>query len=146
PSPSRPPPVPPAGPAGARMRPPALGDLRSGHLVDMDGRTAGRLKRGRLDIDGRIDLHGMTQESAHAALRGFLRRGREQGWRCVLVITGKGGRSGDSGTGVLRRAVPMWLNGVDLRPLVVGFINATPRHGGEGALYVMLRRRRESGP
>jgi DNA-nicking Smr family endonuclease len=123
----------------------ALADLTSGHLVDMDGRTASRLKRGRLEIDGRIDLHGMTQDAAHGALRAFIRRGHGVGWRCVLVITGKGQRA-EGGIGVLRRAVPLWLNGGDLRPLILGFSAARPQHGGDGALYVMLKRKERTLP
>ncbi|MCF8482983.1 MAG: Smr/MutS family protein [Rhodospirillum sp.] len=130
-------------PKGKRLN--ALAELKSGHLVDMDGRTAIRLKRGRLEIDGRIDLHGMTQDSAHGALRTFIRRGHGMGWRCVLVITGKGQRA-EGGIGVLRRAVPLWLNGTDLRPMILGFSPARPQHGGDGALYVMLKRKERTLP
>jgi DNA-nicking Smr family endonuclease len=116
-----------------------------------DRREVKQLASGRRDIDARIDLHGMRQREAYAALRGFLVRAQRQGHRHVLVITGKGSPRGprepesyfDEGgrePGVLRRAVPHWLDEPDLRAMVVGFTQAGPRHGGEGAFYVRLRK------
>ena len=98
---------------------------------------------GLLGIDDKIDLHGMRQERAHAALGAFLRRSQTRGDRVVLVVTGKGA-SGEEGRGVLRGAVPGWLSQPELRELVVGFEEAARRHGGSGALYVRIRRRREA--
>jgi DNA-nicking Smr family endonuclease len=91
-------------------------------------------------IDARLDLHGMTQAEAHAALAHFLRRVQRNGARLVLIITGKGAGAGERG--VLRRQVPLWLGLPDLRDAVVGFEEAHTAHGGEGALYVRLRRAR----
>jgi len=99
-----------------------------------------QLARGRTAIDARIDLHGMTQAQAHAALVRFLRRAQGEGARFVLVITGKGARAGDPDRGVLRRQVPLWLQLPELRDTVVGFEEAHVAHGGEGALYVRIRR------
>lgn len=98
-----------------------------------------RLVRERDVIEARIDLHGMTWDAARAALESFLRRAAVQGHRAVLVITGKG-RLGD---GILRRAVPDWLAAPGLRELVAGVSPAARRHGGEGALYVALKRAKE---
>lgn len=95
-----------------------------------------RLVRERDVIEARIDLHGMTWDVARASLEGFLRRASVQGHRAVLVITGKG-RLGD---GILRRSVPDWLAAPGLRDLVAGVSPAARRHGGEGALYVALKR------
>lgn len=113
----------------------------------LDRRTEQRLRRGQATVDGRIDLHGMTQRAAHSALRAFLHSAQQRGWRLVLVITGKGapegessGKPGQAPRGVLRRQVPHWLSAPDLRPLVVGYREAHIRHGGGGALYVRLRR------
>jgi DNA-nicking Smr family endonuclease len=106
----------------------------------VDRRTADRLKRGRLGIDARLDLHGMTRAAAQDALMGFLDRAQARDCRCVLVITGKGSRSGDSG--VLRGEVPRWLNLPQVRGKVVAITQAQQRHGGAGAFYVLLRRRR----
>lgn len=114
-------------------------------LAPLDRRTRQRLVRAKATIDARIDLHGLKQSEAHAALRRFLRTAQADGARIVLVITGKGGRAdGDpsSERGVLRRQVPLWLEGAELRPLVIGFEPAHPGHGGEGALYVRIRRAR----
>lgn len=114
-------------------------------LAPLDRRTRQRLVRAKATIDARIDLHGLKQNEAHAALRRFLRAAQADGARIVLVITGKGGRAdGDpSGErGVLRRQVPLWLEGAELRPLVIGFEPAHPGHGGAGALYVRIRRAR----
>ena len=111
----------------------------------IDRRTDDRLRRGRVGIDGRIDLHGMTQSQAHAALNSFVLRGWHEQRRCLLVITGKGstGRgSGGQGMGVLRQVVPRWLNEAPLRPLVLAIHRAQQKDGGDGALYVLLKRRR----
>ncbi len=102
------------------------------------------LRRGRLAIEARIDLHGMVQAEAHAALTGFLLRARAAGHAYVLVVTGKGGPGYSEAfaeRGVLRRSVPHWLRGPDLRGIVLGFEEAARHHGGAGALYVRLRRR-----
>ncbi len=99
-----------------------------------------QLARGRTAIDARIDLHGLTQAEAHAALAHFLRRAQRDDARFVLVITGKGARAADRERGVLRRQVPHWLGLPDLRDIVLGFEEAHVAHGGEGALYVRLKR------
>lgn len=119
---------------------PAMPELSHGDLHAMDKRRAQRLRRGRLPIEARLDLHGLTQHDAHFALQRFVRQSAAVGRRCVLVITGKGGRHGESG--VLRRQVPLWLNQADLRDKVLGFEHARPEHGGQGALYLLLRRPR----
>lgn len=112
-------------------------------LAPIDDRTKRRLARGSMPIDERLDLHGLTQDAAHSALRHFLVAARSRGARMVLVITGKG-KSGSGGEirdrGVLRRAVPHWLADPALRAIVVGFEEAHLAHGGAGAIYVRLRR------
>lgn len=95
-----------------------------------------RIVRGREDIAARLDLHGMTQDQARRALADFLRRAQADGYRAALVITGKG----VGGDGVLRRRVPEWLADPGLRGLIAGASSADRRHGGEGALYVALKR------
>ena len=113
-------------------------------LAPLDRRLKQRVARGRAPIDDRIDLHGMTQARAHGALRAFLHRAQAAGARTVLVVTGKGGGSspGNAARGVLKRQVPLWLALPEFRPFVVGFDDAHVGHGGEGALYVRLRRPR----
>ena len=111
-------------------------------LATLARRERQHLARGRVDIDARIDLHGMTQAEAHMRLVRFLRRAQSDGAKFVLVITGKGARSSDPDRGVLRRQVLLWLQLPDLRDAVVGFEEAHVAHGGEGALYVRLRRAR----
>lgn len=99
-----------------------------------------KLARGRLPIDGRIDLHGLTQSEAHNLLFGFLARAHERGLRHVLVITGKGTSRGSEG--VLKRSVPEWLGKPEFRFLISGYEDAARSHGGDGALYIRLRRER----
>ena len=93
---------------------------------------------GRVEVEARIDLHGLTGARARRDLLAFLHRARANGLRRVLVITGKGSR----GDGVLRQEVPRWLNEPANRARVIAFSHAIPPDGGEGALYVLLRRRR----
>lgn len=105
-------------------------------FVGLDRASAERLKRGRYPIEARLDLHGMTQEEAHRALNGFIGRSRAIGRRVVLVITGHGRFSG----GILKAAVPRWLNEPGLRRHVLAMTKAQPRDGGTGALYLLLRK------
>lgn len=109
-------------------------------LAPIGRRERAQLSRGRKEIDARLDLHGMTQTGAHRALFGFLQRAHSDGLTFVLVITGKGKMGAESERGVLRRQVPQWLSLPEFRTLVVGFEEAHIGHGGEGALYVRIRR------
>ncbi|WP_440636179.1 Smr/MutS family protein [Bradyrhizobium sp. PUT101] len=109
-------------------------------LAPLGKRERTKLSRGRSEIEARLDLHGMTQMRAHRALAGFLHRAHQDGLTFVLVITGKGRSGGESG--VLRRQVPEWLSLPEFRAFVVGFETAHIGHGGEGALYVRIRRAR----
>jgi DNA-nicking Smr family endonuclease len=113
-------------------------------LAPLGRRAKQRVARGRDPIDARIDLHGHTQKQAHAALFRFLQRAQADGARIVLVVTGKGSGRGQrnlgSEPGVLKRQVPMWLSLPEFRSFIVGFEDAHVGHGGEGALYVRLRR------
>lgn len=128
---------PPAKPARPAEPPP----LSPGAMAGLDRRTVERIRRGKLPLEGQIDLHGLRQEEAHRVLAGFIDRSHREGKRAVLVITGKGtGRA--EGSGVLKANVPRWLNEPRLRPLVLSFHPARQHHGGEGALYVLLRRKR----
>ena len=135
-------PVAPSGPApAAAVRVPAKPAAPSPH--SFDPRLKRRLARGNELIDDRVDLHGLTQAQAHAELTRFLRAAVGRGARIVLVITGKGiARNPGDERGVLRRQVPQWLRGAELRDYVVGFAAAHVGHGGDGALYVRLRRQR----
>lgn len=123
-----------------------LPELETGATPGVDKRTAQRLKRGKMPIDGRIDLHGMTQDQAHGALNRFLASSQSRGRRCVIVITGKGYKSKtDEGpyreqVGVLKQAVPRWLNEEPNRARVLSFTQALQQDGGTGALYVYLKR------
>ncbi len=137
-----------AGKHHAKPPAPAASSVRTApDLNTFDRKAARKLRQGQFEIEARIDLHGMRQHEAHAALRRFLMSCFGRGLRWVLVITGKGApqraRSDDdygmSERGVLRKNVPMWLSEPELRAVVVSYTTAAISHGGEGALYVQLR-------
>lgn len=124
-----------------------------GRVAGLDRRTSERLRRGQYPIESRLDLHGMNQDQAHRALALFIRQCHAARKRCVLVITGKGGRQKESRDGpyvnpeppgVLKRKVPEWLRQPDLAPLILSSATATPAHGGAGALYILLKRQRDT--
>ena len=121
-------------PVVARRKSPDLPSPQHG----MDLPTRAKLAKGRLPIEGKVDLHGMTQGEAHALLLSFLHRAYADGRRHVLVVTGKGASLGSDG--VLRRAVPAWFSTPPFRALVSGYETAARWHGGAGAIYVRLRR------
>lgn len=131
---------------------PAIPAAKAPPLSDFDRKAARRLRGGHIEIDARVDLHGLTQSAAHAALHRFLFSCHARGLRWVLVITGKGlprRRNDDADDdswrggerGVLKRNVPIWLAEPELRAIVVSYTTAAIPHGGEGALYVQLRNR-----
>ena len=109
--------------------------LKLGYAPGVDKRTAERLRRGQLPIEARLDLHGHARETAYPILSGFLAAAWESGRRNVLIVTGKG-------QGILKEAVPRWLNESPNRGRILMVAQAQPKDGGGGALYVLLRRRR----
>lgn len=132
-------------------QPPPLPPSRSGP-TGLDGRTADRLKRGQLDPQARLDLHGLTEAAAHRALITFVKGAHARELRLVLIVTGKGGKQGAPeapfdleldmrARGILKTMTPRWLMERDLAPLVADMRTAHSRHGGDGALYVYLRKR-----
>ena len=117
-----------------------LPELSHGDQPGLDKSTQKRLRRGKVKIEARLDLHGMTQNEARPALADFIDRAWYAGKREVLVITGKGTRA-DGSVGVLREAVPRWLNDAENRTRVTAFTHAAAKDGGEGALYVRIKKR-----
>lgn len=122
-----------ATPAIASKAPPAQ--------AGFDRATETKLRKGQLAIEGRIDLHGMTQDEAHRALSRFVSRAYAQGKRTLLVITGKGRVS--QGGGVLRRLLPLWVCAGDMKTQVLAVTPAAQKDGGEGAFYLRLRKSRD---
>jgi DNA-nicking Smr family endonuclease len=134
--------------------------------AEIDRRTLRQVAGGKVSIDATLDLHGLRQDAAHARLRAFLMSCQAKGHKMVLVVTGKGGRplaadlrpydkaggegsdpfgrEGASSRGVLRRSVPLWLEEPELRAIVISYAAAGSRHGGDGALYIRLRKAREA--
>lgn len=116
----------------------------------LDGRTETKLRRGKMPIDGTLDLHGMRQEQAHAALEQFILGAHARDRRCLLLITGKGksvraADVHDHAPGVLRQKVPQWLSLPPLKEKILKIVPAVQRHGGTGAFYIYLKRRRING-
>ena len=118
--------------------------LSCGAYAGIDRNTADRFRKGELPVDGSIDLHGMTREKAHHTLSGFVRAHYDRGSRFLIIITGKGIKKDapNVGQGVLREVLPNWLAEPGLRPMVLIFDIAQPKHGGSGAYYLLLRRQR----
>ncbi len=120
--------------------------LELNDVDNIDRRTADKFRRGQFKIERRLDLHGLTEAEAHAAVNDFVRTSYLQKRRCILIITGKGlARETDvwyEKKGIIKEAVPAWLNEPELRPLILSFSQAVSEDGGEGAIYVLLRRQR----
>jgi len=145
-----------AQPIAQMSKPPPIAPLPQrtlelGSSEGLDRRTAQRFARGRMDIDARLDLHGMSLSQAEAEVTRFIRAAAAADYRCVLVVTGKGRRKADTPSAIfddegprgrIRAEAPHWLNRPSLRPLILAVREAHFRHGGGGALYVLLKRRR----
>jgi DNA-nicking Smr family endonuclease len=130
--------------------------LVPGHLAGLDRRSGEKLRKGQMTVEAKLDLHGMTQDGAHAAVARFVEAQHAAGARCVLIVTGKGGKSADpfepkavpgrftfsAGRGILKEALPRWLNEPRLRAHIIAAQPASRAHGGEGAMYVLLKRKR----
>jgi DNA-nicking Smr family endonuclease len=130
--------------------------LVPGQLAGLDRRSGEKLRKGQMPVEAKLDLHGMTQEGAHASVARFIEAQHAAGARCVLIVTGKGGRAGDpfqpkavpgrftfsGGRGILKEALPRWLNEPRLRPHIIAVQRASRAHGGDGAVYVLLKRKR----
>jgi DNA-nicking Smr family endonuclease len=128
---------------GEQRRPVSQKPLSIGDLTPLDKATAEKFQKGELRIQARLDLHGYRQDEASRALYQFIRDCYDHQKRCVLVITGKG-RSADTKVGVLQQNVPRWLGLPGVRECIVAATYARPRDGGDGAIYVFIRRiRRE---
>ena len=132
--------------------PPPLKTARPPPLAEFDRRAVRQVASGKVAIEARLDLHGMRQRDARVELHAFLRAAQSRGLKTVLVITGKGDPAverdhlanalGKPQRGVLRHSVPQWLGEPDLRSVVLSYTSAGTRHGGDGALYVQLRKSR----
>jgi DNA-nicking Smr family endonuclease len=139
-------------PKTAPSSPPAPKSARPAPLADFDRRAVRQVASGKVAIDARLDLHGMRQRDARTELHAFLRAAQARALKTVLIITGKGDTAaerdhlaaalGKAQRGVLRRSVPQWLEEPELRSVVLSYTSAGTRHGGDGALYVQLRKSR----
>ena len=112
--------------------------IKHGTMSGVDKSTAKKLTGGKFHIEARLDLHGKTQDQALHALRGFINNSYSSGKRNILVITGKGNKN----DGILKNQVPRWLNDSGVRERIIMFSYAKPKHGGDGALYILLRKQK----
>lgn len=124
----------------------SLNNLQVGNVDNIDKRTADKFKKGEFKLQATLDLHGKTEKEAFTEVVDFVRSSYMQKLRFIMIITGKGINKADDfwyeKKGILKDSVPNWLNGAELRPLILSFCYAKPEDGGEGALYVLLRRQR----
>jgi DNA-nicking Smr family endonuclease len=118
-------------------------DFIQGHIKGMDQKTFRKLKAGSLSIEAHLDLHGQTLDQAKVSFLDFMRQTYLKGMRCVLVIPGRG-KNSPLGMGILRQGVQTWLTRDPVKRIVLAFCTAQPRHGGAGALYVLLRKRKKN--
>ncbi|WP_420548450.1 Smr/MutS family protein [Curvivirga sp.] len=126
-------------PSKSQLKLNVLGMLEHGDSPGVDKRTAQRLKRGKMLIDAKVDLHGYGLEQAHIRLSNFVQSSYAAGHRCILVVTGKG----EKNMGAIKQSVPRWLNDAPLRDKILSFSFAQIEDGGKGALYVLLKRKRD---
>ena len=115
-------------------------ELRAGIAINLDRRSMERLRKGKFRPAAQLDLHGLTVEKAHGAFNTAIQRAYAEGNRCILVITGKGLTK--RGAGIIRRELPQWINAAENRDRILGFSAAQPQDGGEGAFYVLIKRKK----
>lgn len=122
-------------------------ELSVGNMDNLDKNTAEKFRKGLFKIEARLDLHGRTEKEAFSAVEDFIKNSYISGKRCVLIITGKGIQKDTApwyeAKGIIREALPKWINHVDIRPFVLGMSPALPADGGSGAMYVLLKRKRQ---
>jgi DNA-nicking Smr family endonuclease len=135
----------PQNPVTTNPKTQATKSLEKSVAVDIDRRTAMRFRKGKMQIDARLDLHGHTRETAYIQLLAFIHQSYQLGRRCVLVITGRGlfqKNTPPQERGILRGALRSWLNDSAIRPFILAYDQAQIKDGGEGAFYVLLKRKR----
>lgn len=122
-------------------------EVSLGTCSDIDRNTMRRFKREEFPVEGVLDLHGYNEAQAYDAVHKFMRQAYLSGKRCVIIVTGKGKSHPDEDVfaprGVLKDRVPQWLEGEELRQTILSYIHPSARLGGQGALYILLRRRRD---
>lgn len=138
---------------GADMTAPSFHPIKSHseQLPQLDFRTEERLKKGKIPIEARLDLHGHNQINAHNSLKNFIIRSSKSGFRCVLVITGKGSKRSTQieedwnspQVGIIKKMFPLWLKDPSIAPLILKTHVATQKDGGQGAYYIYLKRIRD---
>lgn len=120
--------------------------LEIGDTKNLDGNTAEKFRKGQYKIEARLDLHGMTEKQAFAAVTDFILNCYKKQKRCLLIITGKGLTTDDVPwyeiKGVIKKAIPLWLNNPEIRPFILSVTPAKQEDGGSGAMYVLLKRKR----
>ena len=120
--------------------------LEVGNTDNIDGNTAEKFRKGQFQIEARLDLHGLKEKEAFEAVKDFVLTSYLHKKRCVLIITGKGIKKDDAPwyetKGVIREALPTWLNHAEIRPFILSMTAAKTEDGGSGAMYVLLKRQR----
>ena len=122
--------------------------LKLGNLKNLDTATGTKFSKGKMKIDGKLDLHGLTAKQAFISLKEFLNKHYSRASRCLIVITGKGGLQVEENgeikkTGIRTRLLPVWLNDKELKPMILSFTIAKDKDGGNGAFYILLKRQRK---
>jgi len=129
--------------ASPSWEPKRIDNFFRGKIPGLDRSTSENLRKGKIKIEGNLDLHGYGYDDAKKTVEKFVEDAYFSDKRCVLIITGKGGvKFSKTSSGIIKQSLPAWINQGNLKNMILGFSIAKPKDGGDGAFYVLLRRKK----